>query len=306
MPKVSIGLPVYNGERFLREALDSILAQTFGDFDVLLYDNASTDGTERICREYAARDSRITYRRHVTNLGAGRNYNLTFLDSTGTYFKWAAHDDVMAPAFLEKCVAALDTHPEVVLAFTKMMDINDEGRHLPERITSHISRSERGASPKVHQRFRRLIRLDYTIEEIFGLIRSEMLRKTRLFLNYSDSDRTLLTELALYGPTLEVPETLFYHRMHKGSSVSMYPTREERGAWFDPALAGKRTFPRNRQVLEYWKMIFRHPIGMVNRFLCLFFLANYIRVQRRRLLPEIIGGLRRTPPHSSRQPSTNR
>lgn len=302
MPKVSIGFPVYNGERFLREALDSILAQTFTDFDVLLYDNASTDNTETICREYAGRDARIRYHRHKTNLGAGRNYNLTFLESTGQYFKWAAHDDVMAPTFLEKCVEALDKRPETVLVFPRMMDIDDDGNRLPERVTSHIPRAERGVSPKVHQRFRRLIRLDYTIEEIFGLIRSDVLRKTKLFLNYSDSDRTLLAELALYGPIFEVPEMLFFHRMHKGSSVSMYPTREERGAWFDPKLAGKTAYPRNRQVLEYFKMLFHHPIGPVNRFLCFLFLANYIRAKRSWLWMEITNGVRRTftsPPATS-------
>ncbi len=304
MPKVSIGLPVYNGERFLREALDSILAQTFNNFDVLLYDNASTDSTETICREYAGRDSRIKYRRHETNLGAGRNYNLTFLDSTGEYFKWAAHDDIMAPTFLEKCVEALDKHPEIVLVFPKMMDIDDDGNHLPERNISHIPRAERGASPKIHQRFRKLIRWDYTIEEIFGLIRSDVLRKTKLFLNYSDSDRTLLAEIALYGPILEVPETLFYHRMHKESSVNLFPTREERGAWFDPKLAGKTAFPRNRQVWEYVRMLLHHPIGFANRVLCFVFVANYIRAKRVWLWREMINGMRRSLAKRSSAPAS--
>ncbi len=291
MPKVSIGLPVYNGERFLQQALDSILSQTFTDFDVLLYDNASTDSTERLCREYAARDPRIRYRRHDVNLGAGRNYNLTFLDSTGEYFKWAAHDDIMAPTFLEKCVAVLDAHPEVVVAFPKMVDIDDAGNHMPERVTSHIPRAERGASVSAYTRFRNLIRLDYTIEEIFGLIRSNILRKTKLFLSYSDSDRNLLAELALYGPLREVPEVLFYHRLHAGSSVAMYPTRAERGAWFDPKLAGKKAFPRNRQVLEYAKALATTRIGLVDRAMSFAFLANYIRKYRSYLWREVLHGL---------------
>ncbi len=298
VPKVSIGLPVYNGERFLKEALDAILSQTFTDFDVLVYDNASTDSTEAMCREYAARDSRIRYHRHYVNLGAGKNYNLTFLDSTGEYFKWAAHDDVMAPTFLEKCVAALDAHPEVVVAFPKMMDIDDAGNHLPERVTSHIPRAERGASPSVHTRFRNLIRLDYTIEEIFGLIRSNVLRKTKLFLNYSDSDRNLLAELALYGSLREVPEVLFYHRLHQGSSVAMFPTRAERGAWFDPKLAGKKAFPRNRQVLEYAKALTTSPIGIVDRAMSFAFLANYIRKYRSYLWREMLHGFQSKKRHA--------
>lgn len=293
MPTVSIGLPVYNGEEFLRQALDSILDQTFRDIEVLVYDNASTDGTEQICREYAARDSRITYRRHKTNLGAGPNYNLTFLDSSGKYFKWAAHDDIMAPTFIERCVEVLEAHPDIVIVFPAMVDIDEEGNRLPERYRSHIPRGERGASPTTHLRFKNLIRLDYTVEEIFGLIRSDILGKTRLFLNYADSDRTLLAELALYGRLYELPEVMFFHRLHTQSSVTVYPTREERDAWFDTTLAGKITWPRCRQVKEYAKVLLKHPIGMAERFMCFLFLANYIRRQRRPLYREIVRGAKR-------------
>ena len=105
-PKVSIGLPVYNGERYLREALDSILGQTFRDFELIICDNASTDETAAICADYAARDPRIRYHRQTHNIGATANFNHTFELARGAYFKWAAHDDVLAPTWLEKCVAS--------------------------------------------------------------------------------------------------------------------------------------------------------------------------------------------------------
>ena len=99
-PRVSIGLPVYNGENFLEFALDSILGQTFQDFELIISDNASTDATESICRRYAAKDSRIRYYRNPNNQGAAQNYNRVFALARGEYFKWAAHDDVCKPNYL--------------------------------------------------------------------------------------------------------------------------------------------------------------------------------------------------------------
>src|SRR4051794_25259685 len=117
MPKVSIGLPVYNGEAFLAEAVESLLAQTFTDFEILLVDNASTDRTQEICRAFAARDPRVKYHRNETNIGGGPNWNRAYdlTPSDSTYFKWAAHDDRHAPDFLARCVEALDRDPGLAL-----------------------------------------------------------------------------------------------------------------------------------------------------------------------------------------------
>src|SRR5207244_10480282 len=108
MPRVSIGVPVYNGERYIAETLDSLLAQTFEDFELIISDNASHDRTEGICRAYAAKDSRIRYVRNSTNLGAARNYRLAVELSSGEYFRWANCDDLFAPTSLSRCVEVLD------------------------------------------------------------------------------------------------------------------------------------------------------------------------------------------------------
>ena len=103
-PRVSIGLPIYNGENLVIETLDSFLSQTFSDFEVIISDNGSIDRTQQICEDYAAKDGRIKYYRNLKNLGVAPNLNRVFELSSGEYFKWADHDDLLAPDFLLRCV----------------------------------------------------------------------------------------------------------------------------------------------------------------------------------------------------------
>jgi glycosyltransferase involved in cell wall biosynthesis len=287
MPQVSIGLPVYNGGRFLRPCLDSLLHQTFTDFELIICDNASTDDTEQVCREYLSRDSRIAYYRNAENVGAARNYNLTFDLASGRYFKWSSHDDLCGAQFLERCVEALERNPEIVLAYPKMVDIDVEGRTIGVRNISHIPRSERGAAARTHQRFRRLIRTDYTVEEIFGVIRADVLRKTSLIKSYTDSDRTLLAEIGLYGRFVEVPEVLFFHRMHEEMSTRAFPDWQERAAWFDPSKRGRPGYPMFKQFSEYLRIIWVSPVGRVSKAWCYLWMLNWIRNEWRGLAGDL-------------------
>ena len=118
-PLVSIGLPVFNGDRFLRESIDSLLAQSFSDFELVISDNASTDDTSAICEEYERADSRIRYVRNKTNIGGFRNHNKVFELSTGKYFAWASHDDIRLPKYIESCVEVLERSRETILCYTK-------------------------------------------------------------------------------------------------------------------------------------------------------------------------------------------
>src|SRR4030081_3070087 len=131
MKKIAIGLPVYNGSTYLAAAIDSILAQSYGDFDLLISDNASTDGTEEICRNYAQRDPGIRYTRQSQNVGAAANHNLLVPMTDSPYFKWAAHDDLLAPGFLAACGDVLDKHPNVVLVSPASMLIDEAAMPLP-------------------------------------------------------------------------------------------------------------------------------------------------------------------------------
>lgn len=237
-PLVSLGLPVYNGENYLRQALESLVAQTweggrFEDLEIIISDNASTDGTEAICREFAAADSRIRYFRQERNIGAGPNYNFVFRQSRGRYFKWAAHDDFMDHNAMELCARALEAEPAAVLSHPRLVDVDADGRTIGE-----FDRGDAGGRD-APDRFFQVIQIGHNCAEVFGLTRRDVLAKTGLIRDYTDSDRTLLGELALRGRLLQVPGAGFYRRIHAGKSDRVYASYHERAVWFNPGNKGK-------------------------------------------------------------------
>lgn len=117
-PMVSIGMPVFNGEKYIREAIDSLLAQTFTDFELIISDNASSDTTQSICEEYLRKDSRIRYIRQDENRGPLANFLFVHSEAVGKYFMWAAHDDRWQEDYIDKLVVILEKEPECSLAFS--------------------------------------------------------------------------------------------------------------------------------------------------------------------------------------------
>jgi glycosyltransferase involved in cell wall biosynthesis len=125
VPTVSIGMPVYNGEKYIREALDSLLAQTFGDFELIISDNHSTDDTRNICKEYAAKDSRIKYVRQDENIGALANFKFVLNNSSAKYFMWAAFDDKWSRNWIEVLLQKIDgSHFGAVFGRVVPVDLN--------------------------------------------------------------------------------------------------------------------------------------------------------------------------------------
>ncbi|MBK8200008.1 MAG: glycosyltransferase family 2 protein [Acidobacteria bacterium] len=217
MPRVSLAMPVYNGENFIREAIEAILVQDLADFELIITDNASTDATEEICRAYAARDKRVRYYRNPQNLGAAPNYNRGFELARGTYLKWCPHDDYMSPNFLSACVAKLEERPDAALAFgfTQCVDKNSEPFKWPDGEMGTID------DPDPANRFYRCITEAATNFPIFGLYRVDLLKRTTLHRSYYGSDRALTAEVALLGPCLMVPEAIFYNREHPSRSINI-------------------------------------------------------------------------------------
>ena len=237
-PRVGIGMPVYNGEQFVAQAIGSLLAQTFGDFQLVVCDNASTDGTEEICREFARRDARVRYVRNERNLGAAVNFNRTFALCPATpYFKWAAADDMHSPTYLERCVAALDADSSAVLAHSRTTVVDEQGRPIPETRTELYDPPRRLDVPRAHDRFRQILVHTKWCFEIFGLMRRACVARTALHESYYGSDKVLLSAMSLMGRFAEVPEALFFRRYHAGTSTSI-KTAREREAWMVAADGG--------------------------------------------------------------------
>ena len=234
-PTVSIGLPVFNGERFLSEAIESLLAQTHTDFELIISDNASTDRTSEIALGHAARDTRIRYIRHAHNLGAARNWNFVVEAATGTYFKWASANDRCDPTMLEKCVAALRQDGRVVLCYGRTALIEDDGRPLGEY---EGDPEFMDASPS--RRFVRLLTELQMNNAQCGVIRLDALRRTRLERSYSAaSDKVLMAELVLQGGYRRLDEVLLYRRVGKESATRFLSEQEQR-TFLDPGSAGSR------------------------------------------------------------------
>lgn len=275
-PRVTIGIPVYNGEQYLAEALDCLLSQTLQAFEIVVSDNCSTDGTEPLCRAYAARDRRVRYFRAERNFGAAWNHNRTVELASGEYFKLHCYDDLCAPTFLEECVAVLDREPAVVLCYPQFVRVDAEGKPLASR------RSKVRGNAEPDERFRTLILWRDTCEEMQGVVRTDVLRQTRLIGSYSNSDDNLLAELALRGQFYEVPKALFFHRVHDQQSTTVYD-RLARVAWFDPAAAGRLHFPFCRQFREYAALIGRAPLSIREKRRCYVHLLEWFWQYRRRV-----------------------
>jgi len=265
IPRVSIGLAVYNGERYLEEALKAFLGQTFTDFELVISDNASTDRTEEICRSYAARDGRIRYYRSERNMGVAYNYNRTVELARAEYFRWATYDDLVAPTVLERCVEVLDSQPDVVLAYPQTVNIDDDGN-----VRGNYDDNFAFLDRKPHRRFRDLMIAvrNYACNAEYGLIRRDVLRKTAMEADYHSADRVLLSELVLHGKFYEIPERLYFHRLHSNISIKEGMSLAQLAAWFNPNLAGKRTFPRLRRIVEFTRGVNRAPLSLYQRIYC--------------------------------------
>ena len=288
--RVSIGLPVYNGEKYLEETLDAILAQTFADFELIIADNVSTDRTEEICRAYAAKDARIRYVRNEENLGPAWNHNRVFELSAGEYFKWAAHDDLMAPDLIEKCVEALERDSSVVLSHAMANVIADTD--CPARGKYDIELNTDSGKP--HQRLFGLMFGDkkfgdHRCYQVYGLIRSAALKKTDVMGFYAHADGVLLVQLAFLGRFHKIPEYLFFPRYHETQSTQIARSQYHLyTAWFDPSKKGKITFPRWKILFKYFESISRAPINVRERVICYFYWLNWLRKKRYRLREDLV------------------
>jgi glycosyltransferase involved in cell wall biosynthesis len=247
--RVSVGVPVFNGARYLEACLDSLLAQTYRDLEILISDNASTDRTPDICRAYCERDERVRYFRQPRNRGVAANYGFLVERAGGEFFKWAAYDDVCAPQFVERCVAALDRSPTDVLAFPRTTFIDGAGETLP-RVDGGVRwRNHRKPIGRLND-----LLADHTrsfAKWQFGVIRRDALVQTGLIRNYDASDLVLMAELALLGGFARVGEPLFRLRIHEATSGVANASPAALADWYDPDRGDHYPLDRTSVLLGY-------------------------------------------------------
>jgi glycosyltransferase involved in cell wall biosynthesis len=298
-PLVSIGLFVYNGERFIEETLRSILNHTFTDFELIISDNASTDRTGDIAQAYARRDSRIRYHRSEKNMGAGWNVRRVYELATGKYFKQAAVDDLLEPDFLRRCVEILERDPGCVLVYAATKEIDENGAFIKNYVTPMRTDSNDPAA-----RFRDMMLIPCWSYQIFGVMRMSALRQIPPQGRYVNADTVLLARMALLGRFHEIPEHLFISRHHRGQSSKTLPPRLRQPRrirltnrysrklpgleWWDPSKARAVTFPEFRLLREYSMSIYRAPLGVGQKLRCYSFLLPYIRINFKLMLKDLL------------------
>jgi len=227
MPLVSIGLPVYNGERFIQRALDSLLAQDYSNWELIISDNASTDRTGELCLACQAKDGRVHYYRNAANIGMMSNFKRTLDLAAGEYFMFAAYDDRWSPQFISALLSDLRLHPESQVAMSALDIVDEEGQ-----LVKPVRLDQGDKSPNQLGYFAMLLRLmtmwgGSTKSHhyyFYGLFRRKFLQQAYCY--YVDTafgDRMFVALLALLTPFRYVPRTLFYKTRHPDDLIHRHP-----------------------------------------------------------------------------------
>jgi glycosyltransferase involved in cell wall biosynthesis len=294
-PRLSVGLPVYNGENYLAESIEALLGQNYEDFELIISDNASTDGTADICRRYEKDDSRVRYIRQPRNIGLSPNHNYLVEHARGELFKWASHDDLYAHDLVRRCVDALDQFPHMVLAHSWTAII--EGSSAVARPVEYPLVTSSLDAP---ERFRSVLYGEGGDDD-GGVIRITVLRQTPLYGSYHHSDRTLIAELALHGPFYQVPDWLYFRRDHPERAERAFGTVRSWCANLDPRRTDRLRNPAIRLYAEYvWGFVAaiqRAPMSQAERRECYRHLARW-------LISRDVGRGRRVPdqPYAAHEP----
>lgn len=281
-PLISIGLPVYNGEKYIRRTIESVLAQTYHNIELIICDNASTDSTLEIVESYAQKDKRIQIYRQETNLGAIPNYRLALELASGKYFKWIAADDVITADFLENCLGILEDRPEIIFVYSKAAFIDDEDKIIyffddvmtleewtsapAERMRQHMGAVLRdGSAANVF---------------VFGLARTNVLKELEPLGNYFGCDFVYTADVFLHGEIYEYPQVMSFYRRHEGSSSSYKkaPSAKKQQQFYDPSITGilKTNFQLRRRYIELFRIIFDSNLGLGMKFQVMFILIQRI------------------------------
>lgn len=280
-PLLSVGIPVYNGEKYIGECLDSLLNQTFTDFDITICDNCSTDNTELICLDYQKKDNRIKYHRNESNIGITENYNRVFKLSKGKYFKWSSANDICLPTLFEKCIDILNSQPDVALCYTNTNIINGGGRVLKE-YDNNLNLMQDNPVERLRKFF---INLDMN-NVMNGVFRRSVLAKTSLVAPYLASDINMLVEVCLLGKYYEIDEYLFNRRFDKADYEKIKNTKN--------LLKFYNSSDNSKIIMKFWRLNFEHtrsvlksPLKLNEKIKLTYFLLKKLYYDRNILIKEL-------------------
>jgi len=284
-PRVSIGMPVYNRDKYVAASIEAHLNQTYGDFELILTDNCSTDRSEEICRDFAAKDSRIKYYRNPSNLGAAGNYRRCFELANGEFFRWTPSDDLVSLNLLERAVDILDHDPSVFVAYPRTKLIDAEG-NITGDFDEHLHLMDEQPSKRwigVQQKIR-LGNLHY------GLNRADKFRKTGLMRNYNGGDFPLIAEMSLYGKFYEIQDAFFYRRMHEEASSALKSSADVM-AFYDPKKRSKLFLYNWVHLGANLNSVRRAPISPMEKLRIIVFQARSLVWSRREYINELAGAV---------------
>ena len=285
-PLISVGMPVYNGEKYISQAVQSILNQTLADFELIISDNASSDGTEDICRSLEKKDKRIIYLRNKLNLGAARNYNILVEKARAQYFRWHNVDDLIAETSHDLCFKTLQENQDAVLAFGKTKIIDCAGKVLENYEDNlHI------ADSKPVDRFIRFRKNVGFTNAIYGLMRIDALRKTHLFRKFKASDTNFMGELVLYGKFIQIPDYLFYRRMHEDASSWDRKNKQLQKDFWDPS-ATKFNYQYTKKHFSYYTDVLSSDLNYFEKIKLMKFLLRMTRYARGHLWKDLVYSLK--------------
>ena len=275
-PLISIGLPIRNGAHVMRRGIESILSQDYQNLELVLCDNASTDSTDEICREYAARDHRVRHYRNRSDIGQVPNFCKVFELSRGRYFKWMGADDWYASTYLRRCLDLLEQDDELVMVncYDKQFDVKYNERYT-------CTHNVRVDSPYAALRFHRAVwhyKLHrwikgHDLDPAYGVFRRDALEKTRLFRSILSTNIVLAAEASLLGKFRTIPEVLSFRRHPvRRRDIPEKKEKQELRARYDPKLPSRRSGKEWDQV-EFCKALMdvvrAAPISRIAKYLCL-------------------------------------
>lgn len=292
-PIITIGLPVYNSERFLAQSLESLLGQTYGDFLLIISDNASVDGTAEICQRYVKADPRVRYHRNDVNIGNPGNFNRVAALTTTPYLKWSTADDFWAPTFLERALAVMERDPQVVLCYPQAVFVDADGGN-PRDYDDVLN----VVQDDPVDRFTGLVDNIQKAHQHLGVVRMSALRRTHLLARHVSSDINLLAELSLYGKFHELPERLFFRRFHKDSGswrrgeATLDAKAHDARTYYASGRSGRVRFPKLRARRCFFAAVASSPLPPRSKLRLYWYLVRRMRWDRGLLFEDLRQGLR--------------